>query len=88
MKTVTIQNQEFQITKKFIREILELEKSVYYYTRYNNNELASVISFGSVHFAFNETPITENIDSIYNNIDEIISSYEWYQKELKAQSEY
>lgn len=85
MKTVKINNQEIKLTKKFIREILTNDRAVSYYTKYDDNELASVISFAWPNFVYKEDPIKQNIDSIYNQINEIISSYEWYQKELKEQ---
>jgi hypothetical protein len=76
MKTVKIENQEYKVSKKFIREILTLERGVDYYSVFNNDLLAHAIAFGEDTCGLDgNEPLYFKTDYIYDHIEEIVKDW-------------
>lgn len=84
MKTIkTSQNETIKVTKKEIKEYLELERSVSYYSYLDGNTIAHAIAIGQHEFLNGDTSKKEAVDAIYNEIEEVVECYIAYQKDLK-----
>ena len=78
MKTAKINNQKVKVSKKFITEILKLDRAVSHYTRYDDEPLAYAIASAWPTFVDANDSLSSKVEYIYNNIDKIIKAYENY----------
>ena len=73
MKYVTIKGQRSKITKKYIREILRLDRSLSYYPEHAQNLVAITVQYAT---RYAEDSISTTVDVIYNNFEQLVTEYE------------
>jgi len=84
MKTIiTSEKETIKVTKKEIKEILELERGVSFYSHLDDNTMAHAIAMGQHEFLNGDASIADAIDAIYEEIEEVIECYLSYIKDLK-----
>lgn len=71
MKNVTIKGQDVKVTKKYIKEVLQLERNLSYYSAHAQNPVAIVTQYGS-----GEDTIADTVDAIYATFDQLVKQYE------------
>lgn len=84
MKTIiTSEKETIKVSKKEIKEILDLERGVSYYSHLNNNTLAHAIAMGQHEFVNTDVSRADSIQAIYEEIEEVIERYLSYMKYLE-----
>jgi|AntRauTorcE11897_2_1112592.scaffolds.fasta_scaffold40404_3 hypothetical protein len=84
MKTIiTSQKESIKVTKKQIKEILELERGLSYYSHLQDDTIAHAIGITQHQFLNGEGTKTQVVNAIYESIEELVEQYIAYQDYLQ-----
>jgi hypothetical protein len=86
MKTITTSEKEtIKVTKSFIKEMLNLERGISYYSAYSEDTLAHAIAYAQEYFGWDGTEYKQDrINDIYDDIEGLVESYITYQNHLQT----
>ena len=73
MKNVTIKGQDLKVTKKYIKEVLQLEHNLSHYQQYSKCKIAIAIQYLTV---YSEDTIADTVDRAYSGFGQLIKEYE------------